>query len=175
MAIPYVGGLAGAAFTFLSLLPARATAQVPADSAGRPGTPALDSSAAGYGDSSRQAGVDTPRSGPPADSARQGSRDSTSAAKPPAAPAPVDSVLSSACSSTRGGAVAPGLLLVVFRDGTTDKERSAAVTAAGGASAGAAPMGGEYVRPDTAGSARDLADQLVLNPAVASVSERSCP
>jgi hypothetical protein len=31
------------------------------------------------------------------------------------------------------------------------------------------------VRASATASARDVADQLVLNPAVASVSERSCP
>ena len=179
MAISSVRALAGvAAFASLILLPIQATAQVAADTARRAGTPASDSAAVGYGDSSRQSGVDTGRTAPAADSVRQGARDSASARAAPAAPAapiPVDSVLASACSSNRAGTVAPGLLLVVFRDDATSEERSAAVTAAGGTSAGAASMGGEYVRAPATGSARDLADQLVLNPAVASVSERSCP
>jgi hypothetical protein len=171
-----VRALAGAAaLLFLALLPIRATAQVATDSAKRPGTPVADSQPLGYGDSTRQSGVDTSRTPPAADSARQGGRDSASASAAPAAPIPMDSVLSSACSSSRAGTVAPGLVLVVFRDGATSEERSAAVTAAGGISAGTASAGGEYVRAAGSASARDLADQLALDPAVASVSERSCP
>jgi hypothetical protein len=76
----------------------------------------------------------------------------------------------------RAGTVAPGLLLVLFRDSATQKDRSTAVTGAGGAMAGGAPGGGQYVRvaSDTM-SPRALADQLVQDPAVASVSERTCP
>jgi hypothetical protein len=167
--------LVGAALLCLTLLPIPATAQVATDSAKRSATPAPDSQAVGYGDSTRQSGVDTSRIPPAADSARLGGRDSASASAAPAAPIPVDSVLSSACSSVRAGTVAPGLVLIVFRDGATSEERSAAVAGAGGTSAGTAPTGGEYVRAAESASARDLADQLVLNPAVASVSERSCP
>src|SRR5205814_8593087 len=84
-------------------------------------------------------------------------------AQPPAAAAalPTDSVLSGSCASARVGTVAPGILLVLFRDSATEKERASAVTGAGGVGAGTAPTGGEYVRvaSDTI-SSRDLADQL---------------
>ena len=167
-----------AALLVLASLPTRLPAQVASESAGRAGPPTADSTTAGYGDSARQPGVDTSRTPPAADSTNRTARDSTSPASSaasvlPTPSMPVDSVLSGACSSARPGTVAPGLLLVVFRDEATAEERSAAVTEAGGASAGMAPMGGEYVRATA--SARDVADQLVLNPAVASVSERSCP
>ncbi len=165
-----------AALLFLTLLPARATAQAASDSAARAPAPTADSAAVGYGDSASRAGVDTSRGAAPADSTRRGGRDSVPAPSvAPPAPVPTDSVLSDACSFARPGTVAPGLLVVVFRDEATAEERSAAVTEAGGVSAGTAPMGGEYVRASANTSSRDVADQLVLNPAVASVSERSCP
>jgi hypothetical protein len=172
-----------AALLFLALLPSRAGAQVTSDSAGRTAVPTADSTAVGYGDSVSRAGVDTSRGALPADSTsthrdstRQGARESVSASSAaPTAPVPADSVLSVACSSARPGTIAPGLLLVVFRGEATTEERSAAVTEAGGVSAGAAPVGGEYVRASATASSRDVADRLVLNPAVASISERSCP
>jgi hypothetical protein len=85
-------------------------------------------------------------------------------------------VLTGACASARAGTVAPGILLVLFRDSATEKERASAVAVAGGVVAGSAPAGGDYVRvaSDTI-SSRDLADRLVQDPAVASISERTCP
>jgi hypothetical protein len=147
------------------------------DSAGMPKA-APDSAPSGYGDSTKQAGVDTSR-GKPADSssrAAQTPRDS-GAAQPAAAPALAqDSVLAGACASARGGSVAPGILLVLFRDSATEKERAAAVTGAGGVAAGSAPGGGEYIRVAADSiTSRDLADRMVLDPAVATISERRCP
>jgi hypothetical protein len=160
----------------LSLLSSRGVAQAATDSAGR--AKAADSAAAGYGDSGRQSGVDTAQEKPAVDSvksARPGT-DSSAAVQPAASAAPVDTVLSDACSATRPGTLAPGLLLVLFRGAATGKERTAAVATAGGVSAGPAPGGGDYVRPsaDTI-SSRDLADRLVQDPAIASISERTCP
>lgn len=131
-----------------------ASAQAAADTAARaPAKP--DTAAAGYGDSTRT-GIDT-------------------AARVPAPPVAVDTVLSSACGSVPAGAVAPGLLIVVFRSEATTKERADALSQVGGASAGSAPNGGEYVRLADTVPARGAADQLILNPAVATVAEKGCP
>jgi hypothetical protein len=161
----------------VALVSARGAAQATADSATR-AKAAPDSTAAGYGDSTKQGGVDTSQGKPAADSAKSGKAPADSASAPPAAAAalPADSVLSSACASARAGTVAPGILLVLFRDSATEKERAAAVTGAGGVAAGTAPSGGDYVRvaSDSIPS-RDVADRLVQDPAVASISERTCP
>jgi hypothetical protein len=162
----------------LTLMSTQGAAQATTDS-----TKVADPAAAGYGDSARQSGVDTlqgeaaAQGKPAADSGKANpGADSyaTKQAAPPAAPA--DSVLSGACSASRPGTLAPGLLLVLFRDSATEKQRSAAVTSAGGMFAGRAQGGGDYVRPsaDTV-SSRDLADRLVQDAAIASISERTCP
>ena len=98
------------------------------------------------------------------------------AAAQTAAPAPADSILSAACSGARAGTVATGLVVVQFRSDVTDAERAAALKEAGGAAVGPAPDGGVYVRvASDSTTARDMADLLALNPAVAAVAERSCP
>jgi hypothetical protein len=170
------------AAVLLPLLSIRLVAQT-ADST-RSTTGLRDSSAAGYGDSGKQEGVDTSRgvpgsdtsrATPPADTAPRPSADSAGPSLPQAG-IPTDSILSVTCRSIRGGTVAPGLLLVMFRDSSAQKDRSVAVTRAGGAVVGEAPGGGQYVRlASDSISSRTLADQLVLDPAVASVSERTCP
>jgi hypothetical protein len=185
-------GLAGMAAVLMPLLSIPVRAQTVADSSEHAPRPAQPS-AAGYGDTLRATGVDTSRgtsptdtsraapaadtsrAAPARDSSRRSSPDSTGASLPQAG-IPTDSVLSVTCRSIRGGTVAPGLLLVLFRDSATQKDRSAAVTRAGGGIVGEAPGGGAYVRvaSDTM-SARTLADQLVLDSAVATVSERTCP
>jgi hypothetical protein len=153
----------------LALISVRGAAQVAADSTR---LKAADPTAAGYGDSTRQ-GVDTSGQKPAADSLKGAAPAGNAAGTPPT---PTDTVLSAACASARAGTLAPGLLLVLFRDAATEEERAAAVTSSGGASAGPAPGGGDYVRPaaDTI-SSRDLADRLVQDAAVASISERTCP
>jgi hypothetical protein len=162
---------AGPLATSLFLLAGRGVAQTAPDLT-TSAKAARDSSVAGYGDRATQPGVDTSR-GQPADSAAKARADSLANAS--GAPA-VDSVLSEVCTSVRGGVVAPGLLLVLFRDSATDNDRSAAVTEAGGVAAGQAPGGGDYVRVSSDSiSSRDLADRLVQDPSIASVSERSCP
>jgi hypothetical protein len=184
--------LAPCAVILLALLSVPAAAQTSADSTSRV-KPAADTSVAAYGDTAKQSGVDTARGARAPDSAAKAGPDSASKARPDSAsksapdssvPAgasataapPADSVLSGACTSLRTGAVAPGLLLVLFRDSATEKERALAVTGAGGATAGAAPGGGEYVRVSSDSiSSRDLADRLVQDPSVASISERTCP
>ena len=171
--LPYI---AAHVAVLLALASSRGAAQAATDSAGR--TRAADSTTAGYGDSARQAGVDTAQAKPAADSAKAARprADSSATVQPAAATGPVDTVLSGACSAARPGTLAPGLLLVLFRDSATEKERATALTAAGGVSAGPAPGGGDYVRPsaDTV-SSRDLADRLVQDPAIALISERTCP
>lgn len=161
----------------LAFCSVRAAAQATSDSAARPKA-AADSTISGYGDSTKQSGVDTSQGKQGADSAAKAPKapaDSANA-QPAGAALPSDSVLTGACASARAGTVAPGILLVLFRDSATEKERASAVTAAGGIGAGTAPTGGEYVRvsSDTI-SSRDLADRLVQDPAVASISERTCP
>jgi hypothetical protein len=176
-----VGGPIAAVALLLPVIANQVHAQTPADSGkstaahSDSSTVRSDSSAAGYGASNRQPGVDTSRAALPADSSR-GPASKYATAPLPQAGIPSDSVLSVTCRSMRAGSVAPGLLLVLFRDSTTAKDRTAAVGRAGGATAGEAPGGGQYVRlaTDTI-SARTLADQLVQDPAVASVSERTCP
>jgi hypothetical protein len=158
----------------LVLISVRGAAQATADSAAR--AKAAPDSTAAYGDSTKQAGVDTSQ-GPAADSAKSSKAPADSAtARPTGAALPADSVLSGACASARAGTVAPGILLVLFRDSATGKERASAITGAGGVAAGSAPAGGEYVRVASDSiSSRDLADRLVQDPAVASISERTCP
>lgn len=170
----HASGILVMAVVVLPLMATPVDAQSTADSTRGTAAP-RDSSAAGYGDSSRLAGVDTARGTPPADTARRTSSDSTSFSLPQSG-IPADSVLSVTCRSMRAGSVAPGLLLVLFRDSATVKDRSAAVARAGGAVVSEAPGGGEYIRlASDSMSSRTLADQLVLDPAVATVSERTCP
>lgn len=169
----YVPGVLLAAL--MVLLPAPSQAQSP-DSASQA---ARDSSkpaapAAGYGDSVSQQGVDTTRPSSAADSGAKARGDSLSPAPAPSAPA--DSILGSACSGARPGARAPGLLVVVFRTDAEASEQQGALKEAGGVAAGQSPDGGQYVRASSDSmSTRDVANLLALNPAVASVSERSCP
>jgi hypothetical protein len=160
----------------LALIPVRGLAQVTADSTAR-AKPA-DSTVAGSGYNAGQPGVDTSRGKAAVDSAPKTPKaPADSAPVQPATPAlPADSVLTDACSATRPGTVAPGILLVLFRDSAAQRERDSAVTAAGGVVVGTAPTGGQYVKPSTDTlSSRDLADRLVQDAAVASISERSCP
>jgi len=150
---------AGLVALLLTLIPVRAQAQVTADSAAR-STP--DSAATGSGYTGGQAGIDTSQGKPAADSAAKAAKvPGDSAPAQPATPTlRADSVLTGACSGSRPGTVAPGILLVLFRDSATQKERDSAVTVAGGVVAGAAPTGGHYVRPAADSiSSRDLADR----------------
>jgi murein DD-endopeptidase MepM/ murein hydrolase activator NlpD len=117
---PSIAALAAALLVVVS---APGVAQTSADSAPRARAPA-DSSVAGYGDRARQPGVDTSRSRPAADSALKAPAESSGTSSAPAPRGvPADSVLSSACTSMRPGGVAPGLLLVLFRDSADEKER----------------------------------------------------
>lgn len=169
--IGYVPGAGVLLAALLVALAAPCRAQTP-DSAAQ----ARDSSkaTAGYGDSVSQQGVDTTRPGSAADSGAKARGDSGGSAPAPVAPA--DSVLGSSCAGARPGSLAAGLLVVQFRTDAEASERQAALKEAGGAVAGLSPDGGQYVRAASEStSTRDVANLLALNPAVASVSERSCP
>lgn len=89
---------------------------------------------------------------------------------------PSDTVLARACSGEPGGGEAPGLLAVIFRAGTPDRERAAAAKSVGGTLAGPNGYGEEYVRlPDGAGPLPAVADRLIRQAAVTSVSPAPCP
>jgi len=133
-----------------------------------------------------------PLPGLPVDSAR---RDSSavgklppplgpgSATPPPASSGPVvvqvgppDTTLIRACAGAAPGDEAPGLLAVVFRAGTTEKERTAAARAVGGKLGGSSDFGEEYVLvPAEAGRLPDLADKLIQQAPVVRVSQTPCP
>lgn len=140
-----------------------------------------------------QAGADTTAKAVPRDSVPAVPRDSTAALKPDttvktdstAAPdtaraakleaAPADTVLAAACASSPPGSSADGLLEVVFRAHSTERERSDAAKEVGGELVDAAD-GGQYVRlPGTDASARNASERLIQLRSVASVSEISCP
>lgn len=90
--------------------------------------------------------------------------------------APVDTTLARACAGAPTGSVAPGLLTVVFRPGTPDKQRAAAARAVGGTLGGPTEYGEEYVRvPSEAGPLALVADRLIRQEPVTRVSPAPCP
>jgi hypothetical protein len=101
-----------------------------------------------------------------------------SPAVPPAAVyvAPTDTTLARACDGAPAGTEAPGLLAVLFRAGTSDRDRAAAAKAVGGTLAGTSDYGEEYVRvPETAGPLVAVADRLIRQEPVTQVSPAPCP
>jgi hypothetical protein len=154
-------------------------ARVGTDTGGAAGVRA-DSARAPSQDSTRAssgAGADTARgaAGATRDSAGGAARAGQNAASPPP-PAKVDSAVSASCEGLRPGERAPGLLLVIFRSGIAEAERKAVVARVGGTMSGTASSGEVYVRlSPTSGLGRSAADSLALDPAVAQVSEKSCP
>jgi hypothetical protein len=115
-------------------------------------------------DTSRAASVDTAaaRSNPPAQPTPQGQ---------PTPPAP-----SAPPARAQAGTRAPGLLLVMFSDSLTEKQRLAVARSVGGRLAGAAATGGTYVQvPADPAAARMAADSLIRTLGVLQVTERSCP
>ncbi|MGH7512934.1 MAG: hypothetical protein ACREOQ_08430 [Gemmatimonadales bacterium] len=95
-------------------------------------------------------------------------------AAPPPAP-PVDTVLVRACQYGKNAGSAPGVLGVLFRARSTDKERAAAAAEVGGK---VIPLGGReaYVRIQENGmSLRDASGRLIGSSAVSAVSEIPCP
>jgi hypothetical protein len=74
------------------------------------------------------------------------------------------------------GSEAPGLLAVIFRAGTSDKDRAAAAKAVGGTLAGTSSYGEDYVQLDVgAGPLAAVADRLIRQEPVMQVSPAPCP
>jgi hypothetical protein len=137
-----------------------------------------------YGDSVvRAAPADTlpvPATGAAVDSVRP---DTTAPAPvapsdpPPAETAsPADTTLKKACTGAPPGMLAPGLLAVVYRTGTTREEAIAAAKSVGGEIAGMSDLGEVYVRvPPSAGALDVVADQLIRQDPVTRVAPTPCP
>lgn len=96
---------------------------------------------------------------------------------PAASPAPPpDAVLAKACAGESGGAEAPGLLAVTFRAGTAESAQADAARAVGGTVSGESPYGDTYVSiPDNAGPLPLVADRLIRQEPVTTVSPVPCP
>jgi hypothetical protein len=91
-------------------------------------------------------------------------------------PAPLDTTLARACAGMSAGDEAPGLLVVIFRRGTSDKDRAAAAKAVGGVLAGTSPYGEDYVRLGAdAAPLTVMADRLIRQEPVLEVSPTPCP
>src|SRR5206468_12462240 len=74
---------------------------------------------------------------------------------------PSDTVLARACQGMAAGTQAPGLLAVMFRAGTSDRDRAAAAKSVGGTLGGPTAYGEEYVvLPPDAGPLPVVADRL---------------
>lgn len=90
--------------------------------------------------------------------------------------APTDPTLARACTGMPAGSEAPGLLAVVFRAGTSDKDRAAAAKAVGGTLAGTSSYGEEYVQLGVgAGPLAAVADRMIRQEPVMQVSPAPCP
>ena len=151
------GSLARAVLLSLSLggSAAAAAAQVPRDSV----PPATS------GDSARRPDATGPPATPP------GAVLPTAVPKPP-----TDTILAKACAGQPGGAQARGLLAAIFRAGTPADAQAAAANAVGGKLAGVSPYGESYVLiPDSAGPLRTVADRLIRQDPVTTVSPVPCP
>jgi hypothetical protein len=94
----------------------------------------------------------------------------------PAAPEATDTTLARVCKGAVPGELAPGLLAVVFRAGTTRPEAVAAARAVGGTIVGMSDAGEVYVDV-TAGGAplAAAADQLIRQNPVSEVTLAACP
>ena len=92
------------------------------------------------------------------------------------APTPLDTTLARACAGMSAGDEAPGLLVVIFRRGASDKERAAAAKAVGGVLAGTSPYGEDYVRLGAdAAPLTVMADRLIRQEPVLEVAPTPCP
>jgi hypothetical protein len=90
--------------------------------------------------------------------------------------APRDTTLARACAKAAPGALAPGLLAVVFRPGTTDKDRASAAKAVGGTLGGFTELGEMYVHvPPESGPLQLVADRLIRQDPVTRVTPVPCP
>ena len=89
---------------------------------------------------------------------------------------PSDTVLARACQGMAAGTQAPGLLTVMFRAGTSDRDRAAAAKSVGGTLGGPTAYGEEYVvLPPDAGPLPVVADRLIRQDPVTQVSPAPCP
>ena len=87
-----------------------------------------------------------------------------------------DTTLKRVCRGAPPGVLAPGLLAVVFRPGTTKPQAIDAARAIGGTIAGMSDAGEVYVEvPPTAGPLKLVADQLIRQDPVTRVSPTPCP
>ncbi len=116
------------------------------------------------------------------DTGRSGGQTARADSAAPGAPlvvnvAPPDTILMSACAGAPPGSMAEGILAVVFRSGSTDREQVAAAKTVGGVLAGpAAGTGEEYVRLTAdAPPVTVAADRLIRQDAVTRVSPAPCP
>jgi hypothetical protein len=136
---------------------------------------AADSAKTVPGDSLSRRGGDTASAATKDTSAAQRSG-ATGNVVPVVTPPPVDSILATACKGASPGKAAPSLLTVVFRPGTPDSDRVAAMKEVSGTLAGMTASGEEYVRltPES-GPLVVAAARLIQVPSVTSVSEKSCP
>lgn len=103
----------------------------------------------------------------------------TASPAPPAPAAPVqpgDTTLQRACKGMAPGALAPGLLAVVFRTGTTKPEAIEAARAVGGTIVGMSEKGEVYVEvPASTAPLPVAADQLIRQNPVTQVTPTRCP
>jgi hypothetical protein len=154
------------------------SAQVPADTTrADTGRAARAADGAGTGAAKPDSGATGAPGGQVPNAAGPGGA-AASPAVPPAAVyvAPTDTTLARACDGAPAGTEAPGLLAVLFRTGTSDRDRAAAAKAVGGTLAGTSDYGEEYVRvPETAGPLVAVADRLILQEPVTQVSPAPCP
>ena len=172
-----------------------AVAQAAPDSA-RVGVPG-DTTRRSAGDTMRSSAPDTAGAGraaatgvfAPAPGAAPGTGDPSSTGIAPggAAPSvgptpsavsvePNDTALARACQGLPAGTQAPGLLTVLFRAGTSDRDRAAAAKSVGGTLGGPTPYGEEYVLlPPGAGPLTVIADRLIRQDPVTQVSPAPCP
>lgn len=89
---------------------------------------------------------------------------------------PSDTTLARACKGLPGGSEAPGLLAVIFRGGTSDRDRIAAAKAVGGSLGGQSAHGEEYVKLAVgAGPLTAVADRLIRQDPVVRVAPAPCP
>ena len=172
LAAGWVFGLAG---------PAIGAAQTSGDTA--PGTPAVsDSVRRPTGDSARATSDSAAPNGAPSAPGTVWVNPNTPAPAAGSLPIdvsdgpPIDTTLARACIGLPGGSEAPGLLTVVFRGGTRDRDRIAAAKAVGGSLAGESMAGEEYVK--LAAGAEPLAavaDRLIRQDPVVRVAPAPCP
>lgn len=107
--------------------------------------------------------------------------DTVPSAARPSAPAaspipPPDSTLRRACAGIGAGALAPNLLVVMFRPGTPPEDRIAAARAVGGSLGTPTGSGEEYVQLTAdAGPLPTVADRLIRQDPVTRVSPAPCP